>query len=115
MAFTEGRGTYLYTASSDGLTYRVFIPKWLGTDLASISGFGADDTSRPPLPRYIKMRYVTAQVTGGTRHRKVHTGTITCTLWTPLSLSVTLPDMNGASSVYITQGQVGEKRRGGVS
>src|SRR4051794_13842209 len=101
MAFTEGRGTYIYTASSDGVQYRVLIPKWLGTDLASISGFAADDTSKAPLPRYIKMRYVTAQVTGGTRHRKIHTGTQACTLWTPLSLSVTLPDSNGASSVYI--------------
>jgi hypothetical protein len=112
MAFTEGRGRYLYTASKDGQTYRVLIPKWLGTDLGTEFGFGADDSTRPALPRYIKMRYVTAILTGGSRHRKIHCGTQTCTGWTTLSTSVTLPDINGASSVYVTVGQVGEKYRG---
>jgi hypothetical protein len=115
MSFAEGRGTYLYTASTDGNQYRVLIPNWLGTTLSGISGFAADDTSKPPLPRYIKMRYVTAQSISSNRHRKVHAGTIGCTLWTPLALSVTLPDSNGSSSVYKTVGQVGEKRRGSVS
>jgi hypothetical protein len=115
LVFSEGRGTYVYTSSTDGTQFRVLIPNWLGSDLSSISGFTADDTSKAPLPRYIKMRYVTAQSVSSTRHRKVHAGTQTCTLWTPLALSVTLPDSNGAVSVYKTVGQVGEKRRGGVT
>lgn len=110
-----GRGTYLYTASTDGNEYRVLIPNWLGYDLGTTFGFGTDDTSKAPLPRYIKMRYVTAKASSGTGHRKIHCGTITCTGWTPLGLSVTLPLINGSTAVFVTDGQVGEKRRGSVS
>lgn len=115
MPYSSGRGSYLYTASTDGDEYRVLIPNWLGSDLGSQFGFGADDTSKLSLPRYIKMRYVTAKSTTTARHRKIHCGTVTCTGWTALGTSVTLYDNGGSAEAYETVGQVGEKRRGAVS
>jgi len=115
MAQSEGRGSFLYTASTDGSTYRVLIPNWLGSDLGTQFGFGADDTSRPSLPRYIKMRYVTAKSTTTARHRKIHAGTVTCAGWTVLGATLVLYMIGGATEVFQVVGQVGEKRRGSVS
>lgn len=106
------RAVYLYTASADGVAYRVLIPVWLGSYAANLFGFGADDVTKAPLPRYIKKRYVTAKDPVSGRHRKVHCGNITCAGWTSVSLGVTLPNIDDTATVYTTDGQVGEKRRG---
>jgi len=115
VALTPGRGTYIYTASTDGNEYRVLIPKWLGTDFTTEFGFAADDDTKPPLPRYIKMRYITLLSNTTARHRKIHCGTDTCSGWTTLATSFTLYDNGGTAESYKSVGQVGEKRRGSIS
>lgn len=115
MPLSPGRGSYLYTASTDSNEYRVLIPNWLGSDMGATFGFAADDTSKAPLPRYIKMRYITLLSNTSARHRKVHCGTITCAGWTALGTSYTLYNVGGDAESYKAVGQVGEKRRGSVS
>lgn len=105
------RALYLYHSNTKNADYRVLIPVWLGSYAANVFGFAADDASKDTLPRYITKRYVTAHDPATGRSRRVTCGNETCSGWTSVSLSVTLPDIDGTSEVYTTGGQVGEKRR----
>lgn len=107
---TAMRQRYLYT-SDPGPQYRVLIPTWLGGLSAPAAGFAADDTSKPLKPQNIKMRYVLAKDPVSLRHRKVHCGTLTASLFATLSQNVTLPNSDATSTVFVTEGRVGEKTR----
>jgi hypothetical protein len=97
--------------SSNGTAYRVLIPKWLSDIAAPSFGFGADDVTKGRLPRGMQMRYVTALDATSGRHRKIHAATEVAVGWTTLNVPVTLPNIDGTSTVYTTVGQVGEKQR----
>lgn len=105
------RSIHLYHGD-DGNDYRVLINSWVASYTSNPFGFAADDSTKPALPRYIKKRYITLQNAASGRHRKVAIGNITGTAWTTLSTSFTLPNIDGTSSVYISNGRVGEKTRG---
>lgn len=105
------RAYYLYH-SDDGNTYRVFIPVWLGSFTGNPFGFSADNPADAQLPRKTKMRYVTAKDASTGRHRKVHCGTVSATAWVTLGVAYTLPNIDGTSESYTTDGRVGERTRG---
>jgi hypothetical protein len=105
------RSIHLYHGD-DGNDYRVLINSWVASYTSNPFGYSADDPSKQALPRYIKKRYVTLKDAVSGRHRKVACGTVGCSAYATLSTSFTLPNIDGTSSSYTSDGRVGEKTRG---
>jgi hypothetical protein len=97
--------------SDDGQPYTVLIPVWTYALPAPAVGFTAYDVANDDLPRGMSMRYVTAKDPVSLRHRKIHCGAISAAAWTTLGSNVTLPNIDATTSVYVTDGRVGEKLR----
>jgi hypothetical protein len=76
-------------------------------------GFGAYDATKPTKPRQVQMRYITLTSTTTSRHRKLHAGTSTGTMYSTLGTNYTLSDADGGSETYTSTGRVGEKLRKG--
>jgi hypothetical protein len=98
--------------SDDGNAYTVLLPTWTYSLPAPAVGFTAYSSANADLPRGMSMRYVTAKDPVSLRHRKIHCGAVSAAAWTTLSSSITLPNIDATSTVYTTDGRVGEKLRG---
>jgi hypothetical protein len=103
--------TIIYKCYKDnaGNLYRVRVKSIYGV-MASL-GWAADDTTKPFLPKPLKMRYLTLTDATSKRHRTLHVGDVAGTSWNNFGASLTLANADGTTSAYTITGSVGEKWR----
>lgn len=91
MGAAQQKDWFRYTNGTGGY-YSVLIRKDYGA-MASL-GFAGFNAADPPAPKGFQMRYALCLNATDGRTRKVPVGATTATVWTGVTTTLTLPDLN---------------------